>query len=122
MEADVRDVRLFAPWFEEAYGELFAPSLVIPRGIADFKGLPPPRKVPLSGVNRGLAALSCSFDWALSRGYVRADPTEGIKGLGKRLRPRALPPQELRRFLRAVFAALAGACFQRGKWQDNVAG
>ena len=56
-----------------------------------------------STVNRKLAALSRFFKWALSQGYVRTDPTEGIRGLRReRLRPRALSPQELCRFLRAV--------------------
>ncbi|HIC94971.1 MAG TPA: hypothetical protein EYP09_12120 [Anaerolineae bacterium] len=76
------------------------PSSVIPRDIAHYKA-------HLLAVRRAspspIAALSPFFKWASPCGHARTDPTEGIKGLPRqRLRPRALSPQELRRFLRAV--------------------
>ena len=98
------DLRLFARWFEESYAQSFDPSSVIPRDIADYKAhLLTVRRASPSTVNRKLAALSRFFKWAVSQGYARTDATEGVRGLRKeRLKPRALSPQELRRFLRAV--------------------
>ena len=98
------DLRLFVRRFEESYAQSFDPSSVIPRDIADYKAhLLTVRRASPSTVNRKLAALSRFFKWAVSQGYARTDATEGIRGLRKeRLKPRALSPQELRRFLRAV--------------------
>ena len=96
------DLRHFAAWIEEAYGEPFSFPLITSRDIAGYKNhLQSGRGLKPQTVNRKLAALSSFFRWALQHRLVSDDPTVLIKGVKEaRTAPKALERTDLNRLLR----------------------
>ncbi len=99
-----RDLRDFARWYRDAFGEEMAPAAILPRDIEDYKAyLQTVRAAAPRTVNRRIAALSRFFKWAAGQDLAHRDPTTGTRAV--RLpprRPRALTPKDEHRLLRAV--------------------
>ena len=99
-----RDLRDFARWYREAFGEEMAPAAIMPRDIEDYKAyLQTVRVAAPRTVNRRIAALSRFFKWAAGQDLAHRDPTTGTRAV--RLpprRPKALTPKDEHRLLRTV--------------------
>lgn len=105
VETYTEDLRDFARWYEDSFGEALAVDAVLPRDVEDYKAyLQTVRKAAPRTVNHRLAALSRFFKWAAGRELIRRDPTVEVRSL--RLsprRPKALTAQEERRLRRVVY-------------------
>ena len=95
----------FVEWSEQGYGQAFDPAQIIPRDVSDWKSYQQTvEKARPSTINLRLVALSCYFQWAVSRGYARTDPTVEVSGLRLTNRqPRSLGETATRRLLRQVY-------------------
>lgn len=100
-----RGLRHFVDWSEHSYGQVFDPARIIPRDVSDWKSYQQTvEKARPSTINLRLVALSRYFEWAVSRGYARTDPTVEVSGLRlDNRRPRALDETAIRRLLRQVY-------------------
>lgn len=100
-----RGVHHFIHWSEQSYGQAFEPGQIIPRDVSDWKSYQQTvEKARPSTINLRLVALSRYFEWAVSRGYARTDPTVEVSGLRlTNRRPRALDETAIRRLLRQVY-------------------
>ena len=75
----LRDLRGFATWVEQTYGEPFDPPALTREDIRSFRSfLLAVRKLKPATINRKLAALGAFCRWLLARDIVQADPMEGI--------------------------------------------
>jgi len=102
-EAYVRDVRLFARWFEEHTGEEMEPALVTPLDVRAYSDHLLEGGSSPSTCARKLAALSAFFRWAREEGLVEFDPTAGIRRPRRvALAPKWLTKAEKRALLREV--------------------
>lgn len=102
--ADLRD---FARWYRDSFGEGLQADGVLARDIEDFKAhLQTVRRAAPRTVNRRLAALSRFFKWAVAHRLVRSDPTAEVRTLRVPARqPKALTRQEEHKLRRVVAQA-----------------
>lgn len=107
VSAYAADLRDFAAWYHDSFGEDVDVGSILGRDIEDYKSyLQTVRRVSPRTVNRRLAALSRFFKWAVARDFVRRDPTADVRSVRlPRRRPKALTPREQRRLLHAVHRA-----------------
>jgi len=96
------DLRLFARWFADSTGEVFAAREVTPTDLRDYKAyLRTVERRQAATVNRRLAALRRFFLWAKGSGRITDLPTEQIKGLPAAPRtPKALAKRDVDRLIR----------------------
>lgn len=97
-------VQHFIRWLEASDEEPFDLAAVITRDLRDWiADQQTVEKAKPATINRRLAAVSQFFKWAVKKGHIPSDPTEGIEGLRlERRRPKALARTDLRKLLRAV--------------------
>src|SRR5512145_940237 len=102
-----RALEHFIAWNRRVDEGDFNPAAIIPRDIENWKAYQQTgQNASPATTNQRLVALSNFFQWALSKGLARSNPTAGIKGVGtKKNEPKALNEKKLRRLLRAVHAA-----------------
>jgi site-specific recombinase XerD len=100
----ISDIRLFAKWRQESYGEEFTPSSIAQREIIEYRSyLLTVRTSSPTTVNRRLASLNKFFDWCKYTKQVRANPCDSVKTITvSEPGPRALDVKSLRRLLREV--------------------
>jgi site-specific recombinase XerD len=98
----LRDLRGFATWVEQTYGEAFDPAALTREDIRSFRSfLLTVKKQKPATINRKLAALGAFCRWLLARDIVQADPMEGIPRVRQApTPPKALKRTELRRLIR----------------------
>ena len=70
VKAYVHDVAAFAAWFKQSTGDKFAPGIVDPREITDFRGFLLQRRSSPATVNRRLVSLRRYYLWAKKRGMI----------------------------------------------------
>ena len=106
VKAYVHDVRAFASWFEQTTGDEFAPGIVDPREITDYRGHLLQRGSSPATVNRRLVSLRRYFLWAKKRGMTSDTPFEMLERVRvkeqKDMAPRWLSRKEQLSLLRAV--------------------
>ncbi len=106
VKAYVHDVGAFASWFEQTTGDEFAPGIVDPREITDYRGFLLQRGSSPATVNRRLVALRRYFLWARKRGMISDTPFEMLERVRvkeqKDVAPRWLRRKEQLALLRAV--------------------
>lgn len=106
VKAYAHDAGAFAAWFEQTTGEGFAPKLVDPREITEYRGWLQRKGYAPATVNRRLIALRRFFDWARKQGRTSASPFELLEGVRvkeqKDTAPRWLTRNEQLALLRAV--------------------
>lgn len=97
-------IRHFILWLENSDKEPFDPAAVITRDLRDWiMDQQTVEEAKPATINRRLAAVSQFFKWAVKKGHIPSDPTEGVKGLRlERRHPKALERTDLRKLLRAV--------------------
>ncbi|MCB0027239.1 MAG: tyrosine-type recombinase/integrase, partial [Anaerolineales bacterium] len=106
VKAYIHDVAAFASWFEQTTGDEFAPGIVDPREITDYRGHLLLRRSSPATVNRRLVSLRRYFLWAKKRGMISDTPFEMLERVRvkeqKDLAPRWLTRNEQLALLRAV--------------------
>jgi integrase/recombinase XerC len=106
VKAYLHDVGAFASWFEQTTGDEFAPGIVDPREITDYRGHLLQRGSSPATVNRRLVSLRRYFLWAKKQGMISDSPFEMLERVRvkeqKDVAPRWLSRQEQLAFLRAV--------------------
>ena len=106
IKAYVYDVGAFASWFEQTTGDEFAPGIVDPREITDYRGHLLQRGSSPATVNRRLVSLRRYFLWAKKRGMISDTPFEMLERVRvkeqKDVAPRWLTRNEQLALLRAV--------------------
>jgi site-specific recombinase XerD len=106
VKAYVYDVGAFASWFEQTTGDEFAPGIVDPREITDYRGHLLQRGSSPATVNRRLASLRRYFLWAKKQGMISDTPFEMLEKVRvkeqKDVAPRWLTRNEQLALLRAV--------------------
>ncbi|HET6446873.1 MAG TPA: tyrosine-type recombinase/integrase [candidate division Zixibacteria bacterium] len=106
VKAYVHDVGAFASWFEQTTGDEFAPGIVDPREITDYRGHLLQRGSSPATVNRRLVALRRYFLWAKKQGMISDTPFEMLERVRvkeqKDVAPRWLTRNEQLALLRTV--------------------
>jgi integrase/recombinase XerC len=106
VKAYVHDVGDFAAWFEQTTGEGFAPKIVDPREVTEYRGWLQRKRYAPATVNRRLIALRRFFDWARKQGRAPSSPFELLEGVRvkeqKDTAPRWLTRNEQLALLRAA--------------------
>jgi len=106
VKAYVHDVEAFATWFEQTTGDEFAPNIVDPREIVDYRGYLLQRRSSPATINRRLVSLRRYFVWAKKRGMLNESPFSMLEGVRvkeqKDVAPRWLSRKEQLALLRAV--------------------
>ena len=106
VKAYVYDVGAFASWFEQTTGDEFAPGIVDPREITDYRGHLLQRGSSPATVNRRLVSLRRYFLWVKKRGMISDTPFEMLERVRvkvqKDVAPRWLTRNEQLALLRAV--------------------
>lgn len=100
----LRDLRLFARWFQETNREDLTPEAVTPLDVREYRDhLVKDRKQSGATVNRKLAVVRSWLDWAEKGGLIEINPAKSIKGvkLG-RPQPRWLTRKETYALLREL--------------------
>ena len=106
VKAYVHDVGAFASWFEQTTGDEFAPGIVDPREIIDYRGHLLQRGSSPATVNRRLVSLRRYFLWAKKQGMTSDTPFDMLERVRvkeqKDVAPRWLTRNEQLALLRAV--------------------
>ena len=106
VKAYAHDVGAFVSWFEQTTGDEFAPGIVDPREITDYRGYLLQRGSSPATVNRRLVSLRRYFLWAKKRGMISGTPFEMLERVRvkeqKDVAPRWLTRNEQLALLRAV--------------------
>jgi integrase/recombinase XerC len=106
VKAYVHDIGAFASWFEQTTGDEFAPGIVDPREITDYRGHLLQQGSRPATVNRRLVSLRRYFLWAKKRGMISDTPFEMLERVRvkeqKDMAPRWLTRNEQLALLRAV--------------------
>jgi len=79
VKAYVHDVVAFAAWFEQTTGDGFAPGIVDPREITDYRGFLLQRRSSPATVNCRLVSLRRYFLWAKKQGMLNDSPFEMLE-------------------------------------------
>ena len=79
IEAYLRDLRLFAKWFQDSNGDALAPDGITPIDVREYKVYMLQVKgfIPAT-VNRKLASISAFCEWARTEGLIEGNPVERI--------------------------------------------
>jgi len=96
------DLRDFAAWVEQTYGEPFDPQRLVREDVRAYRShlLTVKRQKPAT-INRKLASLGSFCRWALAKGLLESDPTAGVEGVSQvQPPPRALEKADLNRLIR----------------------
>lgn len=98
------DLRLFATWFEQTTGEVFAAPAVTPTDVRDYKQyLLTSAHRKASTINRKLAALSVFMQCSIETHAIEHDPTAQIKWVEEAPRgPKYLDKQQRFALQRAI--------------------
>lgn len=99
------DVRLFAKWYEEHYGDAITPKDLTNEAVRGYKQHLLDRAAKPKTVNRRLAALAAYAHWLDLAGYVRnvRNPVQGVKAVKETvLAPKWLDKKQRAALLRAV--------------------
>lgn len=99
------DVRLFAQWFAEHYGESLAPDDLTNEAVRGYKQHLLDQAAKPKTVNRRLAALAAYAHWLEQAGYVSdtRNPVQGVKAVKEvALAPKWLDKKQRAALLRAV--------------------
>lgn len=106
VKAYAHDVAAFASWFDQTTGDEFAPGIVDPREITDYRDHLLQRGSSPATVNRRLVSLRRYFLWAKKRGLINDNPFEMLERVRvkeqKDVAPRWLNRKEQLALLRAV--------------------
>jgi len=106
VKAYVHDVAAFASLFEQTTGEDFAPGIVDPREITDYRGFLLQRGSSPATVNRRLVSLRRYFVWATKQEMLNKSPFELLEWVRvkeqKDVAPRWLSRKEQLALLRTV--------------------
>ncbi len=96
----VGDVRLFARWYQENYGEALAPEKLTNEAVRGYKQHLLDQANKPKTINRRLAALAAYAHWLEQAGYVKnmRNPVQGVKAV----KETALAPKWLDRKQRAA--------------------
>lgn len=107
----VRDVGMFAAWFEEANGKSLTPKLLTAMDARDYRQhLIQRQKASAATINRKLMALSAYPKWAVLAGHIEHNPTEKVKLVEQEApAPKWLERHEQSALLRAAERALHAA-------------
>ncbi len=99
------DVRLFAKWYEEHYGEALTPEALTNEAVRGYKQYLLDQAAKPKTINRRLAALAAYAHWLEQAGYVRnaRNPVQGVKAVKEvALAPKWLDKKQRAALLRAV--------------------
>lgn len=101
-----RALKHFINWDQVTTGSTFDPAAVSHRDIQDWiSRQQTTEKAKPATINQRLAALANFFTWAFNNNFAHRIPTIEVESLRiPKHAPKALPEQDLRRFLRAVYA------------------
>lgn len=106
------DVRLFALWYEEHYGEALTPDALTNEAVRGYKQHLLNQAAKPKTINRRLAALAAYAHWLEQAGYVRnaRNPVQGVKAVKETtLAPKWLDKKQRAALLRAVDEEVEGA-------------
>jgi len=101
----VGEVRLFARWYEEHYGEALKPEGLTNEAVRGYKQHLLDQANKPKTINRRLAALAAYAHWLEQAGYVKnaRNPVQGVKAVKETvLAPKWLDNKQLATLLRVV--------------------
>lgn len=99
------DIRLFAKWYEEGYGEALTPEALTNEAVRGYKQYLLNQAAKPKTINRRLAALAAYAHWLEQAGYVMnaRNPVQGVKAVKETiLAPKWLDKKQRAALLRAV--------------------
>jgi len=104
----VREVQLFAGWFEQTEGEPLAPAGLTPTALSEYRGhLQTVKQHMPATVNRKLLALRAWCGWAVASGQLESDPSARTRLVREtQLQPKSLSPKDLHKLRREVEKAV----------------
>jgi len=104
LKAYIRDLRLFARWFEGTNSEKFAPVAITPIDVWEYKSyLLTVQEAKPATINRKLSAISAFSHWCVEQGLMEADPSQNISQVNEvSLAPKWLTKSEQYALIRAV--------------------
>jgi site-specific recombinase XerD len=96
------DLRDFAAWVEQTYGEPFDPRRLVREDVRAYRShLLTVRRQKPATINRKLASLGSFCRWAVAEGLLESDPSTGVEGVSQvQPPPRALEKADLNRLIR----------------------
>ena len=111
VESYLSDLAMFARWYEQHTGKLLSPQRLSSTDLRQYKDyLQKVKNAAAATVNRRLAALRTYSAWALNMGFVKLDPSSGIKGVEEnKTSPRFLQSQEQAALVNQVDTLLTSA-------------
>jgi site-specific recombinase XerC len=99
------DVRLFAKWYEQDYGETLSSDALTNEAVRGYKQHLLDQAAKPKTINRRLAALAAYAHWLEQAGYVKnaRNPVQGVKAVKETaLAPKWLDKKQRAAILRAV--------------------
>jgi len=104
LQAYIRDLRLFAKWFESTNGDRFTPPAITPIDLREYKSyLLTVQEAKPATINRKLSTISAFCQWSVEQGLIESDPSQNISQVGEvSLAPKWLTRSEQYALIRAV--------------------
>jgi site-specific recombinase XerD len=104
IKAYIRDLRLFAKWFEGTNGDRFAPAVITPIDLREYKSyLLTVQELKPVTINRKLSSISAFCRWSVEQGLTEADPSQHISQVSEvTLAPKWLTKNEQYALIRSV--------------------
>ena len=104
LQAYVRDLRLFARWFEGTNGDRFAPASITPIDVREYKSyLLTVQELKPATINRKLSSISAFCRWSVEQGLTDNDPSQHISQVSEvTLAPKWLTKKDQYALIRAV--------------------
>ena len=104
LKAYIRDLRLFAKWFEGTNGDRFTPPAITPIDLREYKAyLLTVQEAKPATINRKLSTIAVFCRWCVEQGLTEADPSQHISQVSEvSLAPKWLTKKEQYALIRAV--------------------
>jgi integrase/recombinase XerC len=115
----LKDMELFARWFEQTNGEDLAPKNLTPTDIREYRQyLVSVKKSKPSTINRHLSAIRAFSNWAKDSGAISYSPADKIKSIAQQSQaPKWLDKKEQAALIREVEKRVLAARTEPAKRQ-----
>jgi site-specific recombinase XerD len=115
----LKDMELFAKWFEQTNGEELAPKNLTPTDIREYRQyLVSVKKSKPSTINRHLSAIRAFSNWAKDSGAISHSPADRIKSIAQQSQaPKWLDKKEQAALIREVEKRVLAARTEPAKRQ-----
>ena len=104
LKAYIRDLRLFAKWFESTNRDRFTPPAITPIDLREYKSyLLTVQEAKPATINRKLSSISAFCRWSVEQGLIDTDPSQHISQVSEvTLAPKWLTKKEQYALIRSA--------------------